>query len=264
MLDMGLATIGGSAISALANLGGGLMSAGGAAAANAQQQAQFQQQVRIQQNQFDRTNEIHQWEYANNQAFQERMANTAYQRATADMRAAGLNPILAYQQGGASAPSGPSPTGAASGAGAPSAPGQENTQAELGRAIGRAVSSAVDTMKTSAGIDLMKQQERVASEDEKLKRDQQRLTQMQSARTIEETFAKNAEIDRIKQETENAKRYAGFIDSNTARNHADIQQTLERVRNYKDYRSGEAPSWWERLTRGGPTGAAPGVPFPPR
>lgn len=42
--------------------------------------------------------------------FSERMSSTAYQRAMDDMKKAGLNPMLAFSQGGASAPQGVTPT----------------------------------------------------------------------------------------------------------------------------------------------------------
>lgn len=43
-----------------------------------------------------------------NRDWQEYMSNTSYQRAVDDMKAAGINPLLAYSNGGASTPSGAS------------------------------------------------------------------------------------------------------------------------------------------------------------
>lgn len=74
-------------------------------------------------------------------AFQAEQSSTAYQRAVADMEQAGLNPMLAYQQGGASTPGGASGHAVAS--------RNENPMAGLGQGI----SSAVQLLSTKAQID---------------------------------------------------------------------------------------------------------------
>ncbi|WNK14932.1 MAG: DNA pilot protein [Microvirus sp.] len=80
--------------------------------------------------------------------FQKEMSSTAYQRATQDMKAAGLNPMLAYMQGGASSPQGAMAT-------------MQNEGAGIGASVESGISSAM------AGLQLRKQLSLLDAQKEK-------------------------------------------------------------------------------------------------
>lgn len=107
-------------------------------------------------------------------AFQERMSNTAYARATSDMRMSGINPMLAYAQGGASSPGGAKP--------------------DVQDVVSPAVSSASHAGRLGEEIRMLRSQRALV--------DQERLVKVQEAANIHtDTYTKGLTHDMLKAQT---------------------------------------------------------------
>lgn len=188
--------------------------------------------------------------------FAERLSNTSHQRGVADLRAAGLNPMLSASHGGASSPQGPSAGGKAAGGG--SQAGASALDASLSQAaldknkeevdlLRESTDKARQDTRTGRALEYLYDQQRQVQTDLGHRTWQEYLTEREETRRrgSEANMARNNEVESGLQADVSRSRYGEimrYVDralgaTNSARGLFDIGRQFRRDRQgSRDYR----------------------------
>lgn len=217
------------------------------AQANALNMDMFNAQRQDNLNYFQATQNFNREEAERARAYGLELSGTAYQRAMADMKSAGLNPMLAYQQGGASQPqsvSASSPGQSAPGSFRPSVP-------QVHQVVGPALQAGLSAAQGFAGLE---QTEALTDQA----RAQTANIAAEEKRTRVDTLLRAAETGRASADTERLVNSArveaarvGLVGAEEGRARAETGLASERERGARQERE-----ITERVGRPGAVGSA--------